>query len=155
MRAVRKKQQAMSMNPLKMDNYIDVFMMRVDESTQYKGYVQKIENTLKSMQKEVQGNIEVISLTKEIDLVCNEEGKMEDLYLNRVWLCSPDGVLDVLAGNVFACRHNDKGNFTSILAEDIPVIEQYLKPFVDCKDMNIYYSSTDAHLPEWSEKKNG
>lgn len=44
--------------------------------------VMNIENTLEAKQKLVNGLIEVVPLTDDILLICNEEGKLENLLPN-------------------------------------------------------------------------
>lgn len=64
--------------------------------------------TLKEMQDAVGGYIEVVYDDDEMQIICNEEGKMLDLPENEqatdVWLDKLDtqgrGTLDYLAGNV-------------------------------------------------------
>ena len=43
----------------------------------------KIEHTLKSLQSIVGGLIEFVELEHNVDLICNEEGKLQRLKLNR------------------------------------------------------------------------
>ena len=64
---------------------IKVFAMRCSEDKVYKGRIEEIENTLEAKQKFVGGYIEVVNLTDEIDLVLNDEGKLNGLPFNRVW----------------------------------------------------------------------
>lgn len=46
-------------------------------------YVKLINNTLKSLQKEVDGFIEIVSIEDGVDLIINEEGKLCDMPFNR------------------------------------------------------------------------
>lgn len=43
-----------------------------------------INHTLENMQKIVGGRIEFVELEDDVDLICNDEGKMNGLPLNRV-----------------------------------------------------------------------
>ena len=43
----------------------------------------KIEHTLKNLQNTVGGLIEIVELEHNVDLICNEEGKLLNLELNR------------------------------------------------------------------------
>lgn len=112
---------------------IDVYAMRVDDDKVYRGYVERIPNTLKSVQEFVGGTICVVSLNRDILLVLNDNGKLIDLPVNRVWEDKDRNVLDILMGNVFACRSDGAGEFASILEEDIPVILQSIKPIYDIR----------------------
>lgn len=68
-----------------------------------------LDNTLEAMQKFVGGLIECITLSdtgSEVTLVCNDEGKLLGLPLNRpLW----DGA-DVLAGPGFLAGCDNEGN---------------------------------------------
>ena len=73
----------------------------------------ELDNTLEAMQKFVGGLIECIALSdtgSEVTLVCNDEGKLLGLPLNRpLW----DGA-DVLAGPGFLAGCDNEGNLTSL-----------------------------------------
>lgn len=105
---------------------IKIFAMRCEDGKVYKGRIEEIENSLEAKQTFVDGHIQVVSLTDEIDLVLNDEGKLDSLPLNRVWLGKDGNILDILVGNVLACRFDSEGDFTSILESDIPVILERL-----------------------------
>lgn len=47
-------------------------------------YQLKIEHTLENMQNVVGGLIEFVELESNTDLICNEEGKINGLELNRI-----------------------------------------------------------------------
>ena len=72
-----------------------------------------LDNTLEAMQKFIGGFIECITLSdtgSEVTLVCNDEGKLLGLPLNRpLW----DGA-DVLAGPGFLAGCDNEGNLTSL-----------------------------------------
>lgn len=46
-------------------------------------YQIRVEHTLKNLQKVVGGLIEFVELEHNVDLICNEEGKLLSLPLNR------------------------------------------------------------------------
>ena len=73
----------------------------------------ELDNTLEAMQKFVDGNIECLTFydsDSEVVLVCNDEGKLLGLTLNRpLW----DGA-DVLAGPGFLAGCDNEGNLTSL-----------------------------------------
>ncbi len=46
-------------------------------------YEKKIKNSLKSLQNEVSGFIKFMEIEKEVDLILNEEGKINNLPFNR------------------------------------------------------------------------
>lgn len=45
--------------------------------------IRMIDNTLKSFQREVNGYIEMIRIAPGIDIICNEEGKLDGSLPNR------------------------------------------------------------------------
>lgn len=107
---------------------IRAYIIRVDEDgRQYKGYFTEIENTLEAKQKIVGGLIQVVSLTPEIDVIINDEGKLRGMPLNRLWLSGDGKPLDILVGNIIVVRHCDE-EFTDILSEDCEIIERLLPP---------------------------
>jgi len=109
---------------------IVTYQLRVDQETgkPYKGVLKEIENTIKAEQAYVGGRIQVMHLTDEIDVICNEESKIMGLPINRSWLYENE-VLDIISGNILCVRHEGE-EFVSIEKEDIPIILKYLKPIV-------------------------
>lgn len=78
--------------------------------------VEEIENTLEAKQAIVGGYIEAIyPWDDEIALICNEEGKLMDLPLNR-FLYDEDGTpYDYIAGTFLICgAPSDSENFESV-----------------------------------------
>ena len=64
-------------------------------------YKKKIPHTLKDMQKVVGGLIEIVELEYNVELICNEEGKIYNLPMNRAIQN------DIIAGTFFiAGQHN-------------------------------------------------
>lgn len=111
-----------------MEEKILVYFMEVkDDGTVEPGRFIEIDNTLKEKQALVKGLIEVVSLTNEIDLIVNEEGKIHKLPYNRA-LVDGSVVYDILVGNIIACRFDDEGNFASIRKSDEAVIKRFCKP---------------------------
>lgn len=105
------------------------YKLKVNEETGevYHGYFEEIENTLEAKQKYVDGHIEVIRLTDDIDIILNDEGKLVEMKPCRVLLGNM-GILDLLVGNLLCVRHDEEGNFTSIQQEDEAIILRHLKP---------------------------
>ncbi len=67
--------------------------------------VMEMENSLSGMQRAVEGNIEMLlPFEEEVALVCNEEGKLDGLPLNRGIRDREGRLLDIVAGNFFLCR---------------------------------------------------
>lgn len=73
----------------------------------------ELDNTLEAMQKFVDGDIECLTFYdsgSEVVLICNDEGKLLGLTLNRpLW-----DRADVLAGPGFLAGCDNEGNLTSL-----------------------------------------
>lgn len=90
--------------------------------------VEEIENTLKAKQTIVGGYIQAIyPWEDEVTLICNEEGKLIGLPLNRP-LWNEDGeIIDLIVGTFLICgAPMDSENFES-LPDDL--ITKYTKMF--------------------------
>ena len=112
---------------------IQAYLLRVNKlsGVVYKGYLAEVDNTLEAEQRyvnydEPHGLITVLSITDEIDVIANDEGKLKNYPINRFVVDDMGGVYDMLVGNLMCVRHNSEGEFTSIREKDIPVIEKHL-----------------------------
>ena len=89
----------------------------------------ELDNTLEAMQKFVGGLIECITLSdtgSEVTLVCNDEGKLLGLPLNRpLW----DGA-DVLAGPGFLAGCDSEGNLTSLPQSAMDFYKEKFRAFM-------------------------
>ncbi len=74
--------------------------------------VKNIENKLHDLQSIVGGYIETFTQHDGIILVCNEEGKLIGLPINRIMFNEP------IAGNFFLCRC-DGEDFADVTDKDI------------------------------------
>ena len=90
--------------------------------------VKEIEGSLRSMQEIVGGYIQpVYPWREEVALVCNEEGKINGLALNRPLLDDRGQLVDIIAGTFFICSAPiDSESFQSLTDEQI---ERYSKLF--------------------------
>ena len=69
-----------------------------------KPIVQDIDAGLESMQKIVDGLIEVVyPFDEPVALICNEEGKLLNLPLNRALRDDEGNVYDIISGTFFVC----------------------------------------------------
>lgn len=82
----------------------------------------EISNTLETMQKIVDGYIEVCDLDDGICLVCNEEGKLRGLEANRRI------GQDIILGTFFLVGSDEEGDFCSLTAEQM---EHYRQVFAE------------------------
>lgn len=81
-------------------------------------YMKDIESGLKSLQHEVGGYIEVVYPYEDmVGIVCNEEGKMDGLPLNRAIYGENGEINDIIAGN-FLVAGLSEDDFTD-LSDDL------------------------------------
>lgn len=91
-----------------------------------------IEDSLETVQDFVGGQIDVYSVTDDLDLVLNGEGLINGLDVRAVVLGEGEiinerNIRAVIQGDCFVCRHNEKGDFVSIEDGDIETIRHYVK----------------------------
>lgn len=100
-----------------------VLMCRVGEDA----VVEEIGAGLHDMQNAVGGYIQAIYPYDElVAIVCNEEGKLQGLEVNRVLTDEQGRVIDVLVGNFFICGIDDY--------DFIDIQDEYIDKFI--KEMN-------------------
>ena len=76
-------------------------------------YLAMVPNTLESFQKRVGGYIETYDLSETATIICNEEGKVNNLPVNRVI------GNEIINGDFLIVGINDGENFISLSAADI------------------------------------
>ena len=94
-------------------------------------YETQIGDDLQSMQAAVGGYIQAVYPYEEpVALICNEDGKMNGLPLNRALRDSDGAVYDIIAGNFFIAGlgQNDFTDLPHDLAEQFA--EQFRQPEV-------------------------
>lgn len=89
----------------------------------------EIEDTLEAMQNIVGGDIEVYEpFDDEIAIVCNEEGKIKGLPLNRAIYSDRGELVDIIAGTFFVCYAPvDSEGFLNLPKELAEKYEEYFK----------------------------
>lgn len=89
----------------------------------------KIEDALKAMQCIVGGDIEVYRpFDDDVAIVCNEEGKVKGLPLNRAIYSDRGEIVDIIAGAFFVCYAPiDSEKFLSLPKELAEKYEEYFK----------------------------
>lgn len=105
-----------------MEEYIRVLYYKPQEDPK----VITIKNDLESAQELVGGYIECISpfSDMDVDLVCNEEGKLNGLIPNRRLMDkATKETYDVIVGSFFLVSFDDEGNFKSLSDEQIDKIK--------------------------------
>ena len=84
-----------------------------------KPVMQNIDDTLTSMQQIVGGTIQAVYPFEEpVALICNDEGKLLNLPLNRALRDSNGAIYDIVAGTFFLCAAPvDSDRFESLTDE--------------------------------------
>ena len=91
-------------------------------------YEAEIGRSLKDMQETVGGSIEAVYPYDEaVAIVCNEEGKLNGLPLNRALRDDEGNIYDILAGTFFVCGLGEE-NFASLSPE---LMSQFKDKFHD------------------------
>lgn len=91
-------------------------------------YVKRIDGSLNSMQAVVGGFIQAIyPWQDEVALVCNDEGKLNGLPLNRFLLDDDGDLMDVIAGPFFLCLAPLDSDSFENLPDDM--IDKYRRMF--------------------------
>lgn len=94
-----------------------------------KAYEMELENGLGSMQRAVGGLIQAVYEPggRNAVLICNDEGKLLDLPLNRALRDEDGEIYDAIAGTFFICGTPPDGeSFTSLTDEQV---DYWLKSF--------------------------
>ena len=93
--------------------------------------VQEIHHTLSAMQELVGGTIQAVyPFDDPVALVCNDEGKLLGLPLNRALRDEEGEIYDVIAGAFFVCgAPPDSESFTSLTDEQVDYwLKRFAKP---------------------------
>lgn len=96
-----------------------------------KPFVQNIDDTLTSMQQIVSGTIQAVYPFEEpVALICNDEGKLLNLPLNRALRDSNGAIYDIVAGTFFLCAAPaDSDRFESLTDEQAQTyMERFAMP---------------------------
>ena len=88
--------------------------------------VMKITGGLEGMQQFVGGYIEAVyPFSDPVAIVCNEEGKLNQMELNRALYTEDGEMFDIVAGPMFVCGLGEE-DFASLQGE---LLEKYLDKF--------------------------
>ena len=96
-----------------------------------KPMVQDISSDLESMQKTVGGSIEAVyPFDEPVALICNEEGKLLNLPLNRALRDDEGTVYDIISGTFFLCAAPpDSEHFESLTDQQVKTyMERFAMP---------------------------
>ena len=93
--------------------------------------VQDIDSGLESMQKIVGGSIEAVyPFDEPVALICNEEGKLLNLPLNRALRDDAGEVYDIISGTFFLCAApTDSDHFAGLTDQQVKTyMERFSMP---------------------------
>ena len=108
---------------MKQEKEIRILKVEPDKSPE----VMVIQNELEQMQAIVDGWIEVYPLAENVAIVCNEEGKINGLELNRPIFGKNGEIIEIIAGTFFIAGDDISiGEFVSLTDEQI---ERYTEQF--------------------------
>ena len=96
-----------------------------------KPVVQDISSDLESMQKTVGGSIEAVyPFDEPVALICNEEGKLLNLPLNRALWDDEGNVYDIISGTFFLCAAPpDSDRFAGLTDQQVKTyMERFAMP---------------------------
>ena len=96
-----------------------------------KPMVQDIDAGLESMQKIVGGSIQAIyPFAESVALICNEEGKLLNLSLNRALRDDAGNVYDIISGTFFLCAAPpDSDHFAGLTDQQVKTyMERFAMP---------------------------
>ena len=93
-----------------------------------KPIMQDIDSGLESMQKIVSGLIEAVyPFDEPVALICNEDGKLLNLPLNRALRDDEGNVYDIISGTFFLCAAPTDSNYFAGLTDQ--QVKTYLERF--------------------------
>lgn len=97
----------------------------------------EIDNSLKALQNEVGGYIEIPSFSRKlsennIDMIINEEGKVNRLQ-PQLAIYQDNKIVDVICGNIIFASANEDGETIGLTDEQIEVVKEVLKYDVICE----------------------
>ena len=104
------------------ENKITVLIVEPEKAP----YVKEISDDLESLQHEVSGYIQAVyPFDDNVAIICNEEGKLQGLPLNRAFYDEDGTLYDIIAGT-FIISGLTEDSFGSLTEEQI---ERYTKRF--------------------------
>lgn len=129
---------------MKPEEKITVVLLEPDKMAR----VAEIDSSLKGMQHIVGGAIEAAYyFEEEVCVVCNDEGKINGMPLNRAVYGRDKKMLDVIAGSAFICDCSGE-NFNSLSKEQI---SRYMEKF---KYPEVFFQSMDGIKAQPFKPKN-
>lgn len=85
----------------------------------------EIENTYEKLKELVEGYLEMPYYFDDVDVICNEEGKLIGLDANRIMTMNGEP-FDIIMGNIVVAGHTPSGNTKGLTPKQI---EKYKEVF--------------------------
>ena len=115
----------------------------------------QIGQDLASMQKVVGGYIEeVMPFDEEVAVICNEEGKLNSLKLNRALYNENGEMIDIIAGSFFVCSAPfTSENFESLSEKQFAKYEELFRAPEQFYRTATGISAIKMYIPETTQKE--
>ncbi|MDF3555534.1 DUF3846 domain-containing protein [Bacillus cereus] len=105
-----------------MKNYIRVVL--IEAGNPEIKIIEKWEHSLDTVQQFVGGYIQPIRVNDSVTMWMNEEGKMQQLEPNFLFVNKEGTPLDTIVGNVLIAGTNDEGDDISLTDEEIELLQE-------------------------------
>lgn len=132
-------------------NHQKVYVMRVDSlGVQYAGYIAEMSGRMYEDLEIDPEWMEQIAFTDELTMICNREGAVMGLPLNRALYDASGNLVTVVGGNLLVTK-NDAGTVCDVCADDVALIESRLRAIFRISHGLVFKKTLDE-LPEWKGK---
>lgn len=108
-----------------MDNKLKIITCEVGKIAK----VDWVENKLEKLQEKVKGCIEFFDLDNETTIICNDEGKINGMGLNRSIRDNDNKIIDIIGGDFIIVGMKNNGDLKSLDEKQIEkLIDKYKFP---------------------------
>ena len=129
-----------------------IYVLRVDQhGNHYTGYVAEYEEGLENKLEIDPDWKERIAITDELRIVCNQEGAVMGLPLNRALYDAEGKLVMVIGGNLYIQKTGAKN--AEITSEDVEIVESRLKAIHTISHGFVFLKEKEELL-EWKNKNN-
>jgi hypothetical protein len=128
-----------------------VYVLRVDGfGRQYAGYITEWTEELYTDLLIDREWMEQIEVTEEFSIVCNKEGAVMGLPLNRALFDEKGCLITVIGGNLFIIKRH-AGTASDITSDDVALLESRLKAILMISH-GLVFTKEESELSEWIKK---
>lgn len=130
-----------------MDNKLKIITCEVGKIAR----VDWVENKLEKLQEKVKGYIEFFDLDNETTIICNDEGKINGMGLNRSIRNDENKIIEIIGGDFIIVGMKNNGDLKSLDEKQIEkLINKYKCPEQFFMDNGEIFSIT--YEPKVNEK---